>query len=169
MSGFTAVPRWTTNPVPGVGEHKLTIPGELMAALRRLANELAAPLSSVLLAAHAKVLGALSGEREVCTGYAVEAGPPLPCRMTIGHRTWRELVLEAARAESVLGPSGPSFETVFKRTAGCHGELAQGIVLSVAFAGQEGHVLRLRYRTDVLGANCAARIAGYHLTALARI
>ena len=30
-------------------------------------------------------------------------------------------------------------------------------------------VLRLRYRTDVLDADCAARIAGYHLTALALI
>src|SRR2546428_12434279 len=31
----------------------------------------------------------------------------------------------------------------------------------------DGLVLRLRYRTDVLDADCAARIAGYHLTALA--
>ena len=30
-------------------------------------------------------------------------------------------------------------------------------------------MLRLRYRTDVLDADCAARIAGYHLTALALI
>jgi membrane-associated protease RseP (regulator of RpoE activity) len=45
--------------------------------LRRLAEELAVPLRSVLLAAHAKVLAALSGEREVTTGYvAVEAGRP---------------------------------------------------------------------------------------------
>src|SRR5213076_177980 len=29
-----------------------------------------------------------------------------------------------------------------------------------------GFVLRLQYRTEVLGATCAARIAGYHLTAL---
>src|SRR5438128_6896562 len=70
--GFTALPRWRLHPVPGVGEHEAPIPDELMAALRRLAKELAVPLSSVLLTAHAKVLGALSGEREVSTGYAVE-------------------------------------------------------------------------------------------------
>src|SRR6266540_2127230 len=60
--GFTALPRWTLEPVPGVGEHAARIPGELAAALRRLADELAVSLSSVLLTAHAKVLSALSGE-----------------------------------------------------------------------------------------------------------
>src|SRR5204862_7167391 len=79
--GFTAVPRWTTNPVPGIGEHDVRIPDELMAALRRLANDLAVPLSSALLTAHAEVLGALSGELEVGTGYAPERGPTLPCRL----------------------------------------------------------------------------------------
>src|SRR5712691_8364852 len=54
--GFTALPRWTLDPVPGVGEHDATIPDELMAALRLVAIELEVPLSSVLLAAHAKVL-----------------------------------------------------------------------------------------------------------------
>src|SRR5467141_4910761 len=76
--GFAALPRWTLDPVARVGEHVARIPDQLVAALHRLANELAVPLSSVLLAAHAKVLGALSGEREVCTGYSMELGPPLP-------------------------------------------------------------------------------------------
>src|SRR5206468_8804366 len=60
---FTALPRWTCQPMAGVGEHEARIPDELVTALRRLANELAVPLSSVLLTAHAKVLAALSGER----------------------------------------------------------------------------------------------------------
>ena len=50
--GFAAVPRWTLDPTPGVGDHELRIPDELTAALRRLANDLAVSLSSVLLAAH---------------------------------------------------------------------------------------------------------------------
>src|SRR2546427_6087596 len=94
--GFAVLPWWTLDPVPGVGEHEASIPDELMAALRRLANELAVPLSSVLLTAHAKVLGALSGEREVTTGYAVQAGPPLPLRITIEPRSWREVLLQTA-------------------------------------------------------------------------
>src|SRR5919198_2899110 len=132
--GFTALPRWTQEPVPGIGEHDVGIPDELVAALRRLAEELAVPLSSVLLTAHAKVLGALSGEREVCTGYAVKECSPLPCRMTIGGRTWREVLLEIARAEAELlrhkdlpwddlrrelGPlTEPLFESVFELGAG---------------------------------------------------
>src|SRR5712691_8034841 len=131
--GFTAVPRWTLDPVPGVGEREARIPDELVAALRRLADELAVPLSSVLLTAHAKVLGALSGEREVCTGYTMELGPPLPLRMTLGLRSWREVLLDAARAEAELlahrgfpvedlrrelDLSEPPFETVFELGAG---------------------------------------------------
>ena len=50
MSGFTPVPRWTTNPVPGVREHAVRIPDVLMAALRRLAKALKVPLGSVLAA-----------------------------------------------------------------------------------------------------------------------
>src|SRR5204863_3113935 len=98
--GFTALPRWTLEPVPGVGEHEVKIHDELVAALRRLADELAVPLSSVLLTAHAKVLGALSGEREVSTGYAaVEGRAPLLCRMTIQPHSWRAVLLEVRRAE----------------------------------------------------------------------
>jgi len=182
--GFTALPRWTLNPVPGVGEHEATISDELMAALRRLANELAVPLSSVLLTAHAKVLGALSGEREVATGYAVAARSPLLLRMTIRPHSWREVLLETARAElellshrdfpvdvlrRELGLIKPLFDTVFELAAGDGGELAEETVLRVSFVEHDGLVLRLRYKTDVLDGDCAARIAGYHLTALSFI
>src|SRR5919198_2152260 len=182
--GCTALPRWTQEPVPGIGEHDVGIPDELVAALRRLANELAVPLSSVLLTAHAKVLGALSGEREVCTGYALELGSPLPLRMTLGPRSWREVLLDAARTEAELlahrgfpvddlrrelGLSEPPFGTVFALGAGSGGEFPEHTVLRVAFVEREGLVLRLRYKTDVLDADYAARIAGYHRTALALI
>src|SRR5262245_23998077 len=184
MTGMMTVPRWTLNPVPGVGEHEVRIPDKLVAALRRLANDMAVPLSSVLLAAHAKVLGALSGESEVCTGYAAEASSPLPRRVTIGRRTWRDVLMEIAQAESELpshrpfpaddlrselGLTAPLFETVFELAAGGGGELPEGIVLRVAFAEHDGLVLRLRYKTDVLDAQSAARIAGYHVTALALV
>src|SRR5437773_6265111 len=173
VTGFTAVPRWTLNPVPGAGEHKTAIPAELVAALRQLAKELDVPLSSVLLTAHAKVLGTLSGEREVCTGYAANARSPRPLRVTLGPRSWRETLRGTARAESDLvahrDVSEPSFETVFEHPAGDGGELDEGVVLRVAFVEHGGLVLRLRYKTDVLDADCAASIAGYHLTALALI
>src|SRR5437899_2665306 len=183
--GFTVLPRWTLDPVPGRGEHEARIPDELMAALRRLADELAAPLSSVLLTAHVKVLGALSGEREVSSGYAaVEGRSPLLCRMTTEPHSWRAMLLETNRAESELlshkdfavddlrrelGLIKPLFETVFALTAGDGAELAEETVLRAGFVEQDGLVLRLRYRTDVLDADYAARIAGYHVTALALI
>src|SRR5260370_29471587 len=182
--GFTAVRQWTLDPVAGVGEHKARMPDELVAALRRLANDLAVPLSSVLLAAHAKVLGALSGEHEVCTGYAVEGCSPLLLRMTTEPHSWRAMLLETNRAESELlshrgfpvddlrrelGHIKPLFETVFALTAGDGADLAEETVLRVGFVEHDGLVLRLRYKTDVLDADCAARIAGYHVTALALI
>src|SRR6266702_1731875 len=183
--GFTAVPRWTLDPVPGVAEHEAKICNEVVAALRRLADELAVPLSSVLLTAHAKVLGALSGEREVSTGYAaMEGRSPLLCRMTTEPHSWRAMLLETDRAESELlshkdfpvddlrrelGLIKPLFETVFALTAGDGAELAEETVLRVGFEEHDGLVLRLRYKTDALDADCAARIAGYHLTALALI
>src|SRR2546428_6982777 len=80
--GFTALPRWTLEPVPGVGEHEATIPDEVVAALRRLADELAVPFSPVLLTPHAKGLAPLSGEPEGSAGYAARDGnPPLPCQI----------------------------------------------------------------------------------------
>lgn len=183
--GFTAIPRWTLNPVMGVGEHEATIPDDLVAALRRLADELAVPLRSVLLAAHAKVLAALCGEREVTTGYvAVESAQPLPCRLTTEADSWRTLLLDTHRVESrllsykdfpvddlrhELGLSEPWSETMFDPTGDC-GDLAEDTVLWVGISQHSGQlVLRLRYRTDMLDANCAVRIAGYHLTALGLI
>jgi AMP-binding enzyme len=169
ISGFTVVPRWTLKPVQGISEHEVRIPDELMAASRRLANDLAVPLSSVLLAAHAKVLGALSGEHEVCTGYVVAAGPPLPCRLSIEPNSWRALVLESHRAECELGPTKSPFETVFDPAGDADGELGGETVLWVGIRERDGVALRMRYKTDALNAESAARIAGYHLKALALI
>ena len=74
--GSTAIPRWTLSPVAGVGQHAGTIPAGLTAALRQLADETGVPLSSVLLAVHARVLAALSGERDVTTSYLARPGGP---------------------------------------------------------------------------------------------
>jgi amino acid adenylation domain-containing protein len=183
--GSTAIPRWTADPASGIADHEAPIPDLHVAALRRLADELEVPLSSVLLAAHAKVLAALSGETDVTTGYvAVEGGQSLPCRLTTEPGSWRALLLETRRVESELlshryfpvddlrrelDIAAPPFETVFD-PAGDDEELAEGTVLRIGIAREQGRlVARLRYRTDVLDEDAAARIAGYHLTAIARI
>ncbi len=178
--GRTAIPRWTLDPVVGVATHEEAVSDDLVTTLDRLAGELGVPLRSILLAAHARVLAALSGERDVVTGYVAASGSPLPCRLTTGAASWRELLADVRSAESdllahqdvsiddiqrELGVT-PPFETVFGPD-GTGDTLIGDIVLGVGFPRHERRLtLRLRYRTEVLDADAAARIAGYHLTAL---
>ncbi|MFE9452188.1 amino acid adenylation domain-containing protein [Streptomyces sp. NPDC006739] len=180
--GITTVPRWTGEPVPGTAEHEVPAPDDLTEAVRELAERLEVPFTALLLAGHARVLASLSGEREVVTGYAAGArGGPLPCRLTIPPGTWRDLVSAARRAEAdvlahrefpvaelrrELGVAEPSYEVVFGPLGAVEPLLGEG-VLDVRWSERDGRLtLRLGYRTDVLDAVSAARIAGYHLTAL---
>jgi amino acid adenylation domain-containing protein len=180
--GITAIPRWTLHPVPGTASYEAAIPADLSAALGRLARELGVSLSSVLLAAHAKVLAVLSGEQQVTAGYATgPGGPVLPCRLAAGPGSWRALLLTASESEAALlackdfpvadlgrelGVTGPRFETVLDPSGGDL-ELTGDVALRAGIRrGDDGLVLRLRYRTDVLDTASATRIARYHLTAL---
>lgn len=178
--GFTALPRWTSNPLAGVGEHAAAIPAALLTALDQLAAALSVRPATLLLAAHARVLGALSGESAVTVGYAVAGAPPLPLRLSLAAASWCELLWQTVRAESALqthrhfpvdellrelGLGEPLFECVFEGEADEGGRLAAATVLAVGLAPDER--LRLRYRRDALDAEAAARIAGYHLAALA--
>ncbi|HET6393807.1 MAG TPA: amino acid adenylation domain-containing protein [Blastococcus sp.] len=180
--GLTGVPRWTRRPVPGEGRHETVLPADVAAALGRTADALGVPVSSVLLAAHARVLSALAGEHEVVTGYVTGRDPaPLPCRLATGG-SWRELVLTAARAESALLEHSPfpvddlrrelgvpaQFEAVVDPDGAGSG-LPAGAVLGVTLHRSGSWVLDLRYRTDALDPTAAARIAGYHRTALAQL
>ncbi|MFE6774567.1 amino acid adenylation domain-containing protein [Streptomyces sp. NPDC057702] len=183
--GFTAIPRWAPRPVAGVAERVVWVPDELATTLRRRVEEMGVPWEAVLLAAHARVLSALAGEREVGTGYvASSTGPVLPCRVTTAPATWRALVVEAAGVRDGLlahqagalaglggerGPDRALFETeVDPRDVG--GDLAPSTVLRVAARWRGGRLaLRLRYRGDVLDAEYANRVAGYHRSALARL
>ncbi|SFL45787.1 AMP-binding protein [Geodermatophilus ruber] len=182
--GSTTVPRWTREPVLGVAEHAVAVPADVTAAVRGLADELEVPLRAVLLAAHARVLAALAGAPEVTAGVVVAAGGrPLPCRLSTAAGSWRALVREAAHAEAALrthgrfrlddlrgelGVPGPSYETVLD-PAGA-GALVEDVIVRVGVTDR-GDVLalRVRYRTDVLDSGGAARLAGYHVAALARM
>ncbi len=183
--GVTMIPRWTAHPERGVGEIEVEI-SETRTSLHELAGSLKSTPSAVLLAVHARVLAALTGEREVCIGYAPDAGSPLPCRVSLEGKTWRELLLECARVQSELldhrhfpveelrrelGLAALPFETVLDLNEGHEergGALAEGTVVRLAVLDDPAG-LRLRYRTDVLDADAAARIAGYHITALAQL
>src|SRR5262249_37806674 len=152
-------------------------------ALRRLAIEMAVPLRSAMIAAHAKVLGALSGQREIRTGYvAAEGRPALPCRVSPEPRSGRAMILAAHRAESELISHAefplealghdmrlprPPFETVLDPAPVGSAALTEGIVLRIDVLDRGAVTLRFRYRTDVLDRDSVRRIAGYHLRALA--
>ncbi|KUN57738.1 non-ribosomal peptide synthetase [Streptomyces canus] len=175
--GFTAAPRWAKEPMPGTGEHVRRVPGEVTAALRRRARELGVPLTAILLAAHAQVLALLSGDPDVRSGYLAPGRPrPLPFELTAGPGTWRRLVLDARRAEAAAlspGTSTPSREgpeVVFAAGHEVTVPVDGGALLGVWAGEERGRlVLRLRHRTDLLDADCAARVGGYHLAALAAI
>src|SRR3954471_13653037 len=187
--GLTTIPRWTMDPHPGIGQHIVDIPADLVEILCRLADSLKMPLNSVLLAAHAKVLATLAGEKEIVTGYVTAPGrAPLPCRLTIGPFSWRALLASVDRVEremrwqvenagsadplagfQELDPGQPIFESVLDPWDALASP-AESTVLQVAISHDgSGARLRLLYRTDVLDAPAAARVAGYHLSALEAI
>jgi non-ribosomal peptide synthetase component F len=160
----------------------MKLPEELELSLRKRSRELDVSFGSILLTAHAKVLAALSGETEITTGYVPTTGRnALPCRMNIETETWRALLVDVHRIVSALlshrefpvdglkqelDVIGPLFETVFDPT-GSVGNLAGDNVLAVVLRHSGGRTsLRLLYRTDILDAECAARILSYHLAAL---
>jgi amino acid adenylation domain-containing protein len=178
--GATVVPRWTRSPVPGTAEHEIPLPPDSVAALRRLAAGLHVPLRTVLLAAHAAVLAALSGERDVVTAYVPEdGGRLLPCRLATDLPSWRSLIAETHRREALLlahadipvddvaddlGLPVPRFEAVFD-PAGAGG--GPDAVVAVSFPSRGDSLLvRVVHRTDAIDGHCAARIAGYHRRAL---
>lgn len=179
--GHTSLPRWTHQPVAGTAVHGLAVPADLDEALQRLAAQLDVPVGALLLAAHARVLSVLSGEPEVVTGYATD-GAPLPCVLSTEPGTWRELVLDTHAVESALlshrrvdvdglrrelGVVGPTGETVWDPAGATQAALEESTVLRVAAIRHDDSLtLRSTYRTDVLDTEAAARLAGYHLTAL---
>jgi amino acid adenylation domain-containing protein len=216
--GSSTIARWTRDPESGVAEHETAVPGEVAGTLRGLADELGLSLSAVLLAAHAKVLSALTGEAELTTGLVNRpGGSAVPCRLSAAPGSWRALVWRTHRIESAtrelpelpngaldgllgeFGLPGMPFETVFDPTGADSdlddgdlddgdlddgdlddgdlddgdlddGDLDAGTVLRVGVSDREGGLaLRLRYRTEEFDAATAARIAGYHLTALTLI
>ncbi|MGW4852533.1 amino acid adenylation domain-containing protein [Streptomyces sp. NPDC004288] len=177
--GWTPVPRWTTTPVPGVATRTVELPDGADALLRQRADELGVPTSALHLAAHAKVLAALSGEPVVTLARRTAPGRCVPCRVPVAPGTWRDLVGAAARAEEPYGDGegprlhdlpGPTPRSRPRAVFDPDGHGAQpptdaALCLSVGTdAGRP--VLTLSFRTDTLDGDAGARIAAYHLQAL---
>ncbi|MEJ8277544.1 non-ribosomal peptide synthetase [Pseudonocardia spirodelae] len=189
--GATPAPAWTTSPRPGTAVHREPLPRDAVTALAAVTGT---EPGAVLLAAHAAVLAALSGDAEVTAGVPAGAGgPPLPVGLDTA-RTWSALVGAAADALAALrahpapdlhalarelGTAVPSFGTVLDPGADLRGEeIGPGAVARTGARGADapagpalhlsaaGSTLRLTHRLDRLDGAAAARIAGYHVTAL---
>ncbi|MGI9422299.1 MAG: amino acid adenylation domain-containing protein [Hyphomicrobiaceae bacterium] len=174
----TTIPRWTQNPVKGIAAIETMVSDELATALRDYSQAVAIPVQTLFLAAHARVLAALSGELEVTAAYLVdESTRPLPCRLNVEHGSWQTFVMDVDRRERELlshseyylhnfGKCDAAFETVFA-AGGEMRELDANAVLSLAISEQQENLrLHIQYRTEAFDAESANRIAGYHLTAL---
>jgi len=174
----TAIPRWTQDRRPGQGRVEVAVPEGLRQAVRALSRTLDAAPASIWLAAHARVLQALSGETAVTTGCR-DASGTWPCELDPGLGSWRALV-SAARIRQVQAhaglaeephagrpPASAAYEVLLSTDHDDDPELPEGLVLGVSLLDAAGgEALRLRYRRDVLDEDAAVRIAGYHLSAL---
>ncbi|MFI6015647.1 amino acid adenylation domain-containing protein [Streptomyces sp. NPDC051243] len=99
--------------------HRVQVPlHDLLEGLRAVASDAGAPLKSVLLAAHVKVLGRLTPERRFFTGLVTHCRPeapgadrvygthlnPLPFPVDLSATTWRELVRQVRDREIEAWP-----------------------------------------------------------------
>lgn len=139
---FTALPRWPQETaVSGIQAYPIPLSADLSTGLKKLAQQAGAPLKSVLLAAHLRVLSLLSGQTDVTTGVSINGRLEepdgdqalgvfvslLPLRLQLSATTWLDLVQQTFAAERELLPvqryplaaiqqqSGghPLFETAF--------------------------------------------------------
>src|SRR5918999_4777287 len=159
---LTVIPRWVSDPTPGVAGREIVLSKELAASIRRLAAELELPVRTLLLTAHAKVLAALSAQRSVVTGYlSAPWARALSCPLEIEPGTWRSLALGCASSEALLHSDGSAGArsrgipgsaadrtTIFDSTGSGGTELAGGTGpgLRLVLCEQGRLEVQLRYR-----------------------
>jgi amino acid adenylation domain-containing protein len=147
-STFTEIPRWPLEPAINGTERVifkyLPISLFLSRQLKELAKTLGVPIKSVLMAAHCRVLGVLSGNSDILTGYEHSGRPEendgekilglflntLPFRLKMPGGKWADIIRAAYNAEIELLPyrrypmalmkqerkGEPLFEAVFNYT-----------------------------------------------------
>jgi amino acid adenylation domain-containing protein len=164
----TEIPRWTRDPQAGQDQVEVAVPVDLRIAVDTVARAFEVTPGSIWLAVHARVLQALSGETEVSTGY-MNTERTWRCTLDLGQASWRAIVRAAhvRQAQERQLTVGSGYEVVLDVRQNADSELPEGKALGVFLRnGADGEILRLRYRRDVLDADAAVRIVGYHLTSL---
>ncbi len=118
---FTALPprEGPANGKPARQFEQVRFGSELVEDLKSFARLAGVPLKSVLLAAHCKVLGLLSGQSDVTSGLVSNGRPEeadgdralglflntIPFSLNLKDATWLALAQAAADAETALGPA----------------------------------------------------------------
>lgn len=173
------IPRWARQSAAPAGTAELSyaLPVRLAARIRLLGRRSAGGWEAALLSAHTVVLSALSGERALVTGYVPHPGSgaapeaPRARSLEVDAESWRELLTASLR--SAARPVDGAFETVLDLgdpDGAFPAPEHPAVVLTAALRyGDQGPALSLRYRTDVLDAEAAARIAGYYHAALEQL
>ena len=132
------LPRWSS-PARKSGEariRKVPVPiSRAMAEdLKQLANKLAVPLKSVMLAVHLKVLSVVTGEHDILTGLAGNGRPEeldaeevrglyvltSPLRVTLNDGTWADLIRDTFKAEWELLPHRLYPMAALQKSMGMH-------------------------------------------------
>ncbi|MCA9977377.1 MAG: AMP-binding protein, partial [Anaerolineales bacterium] len=113
------LPDWGAAETPvGNLEYRHELSPDLLASLQSAAREIGVPLKSVLLAAHLRVLAAISGQTEVVTGLVTGGRPEtadsdralglflntVPFRQALRGGSWRELAQAVFAAEQEIRP-----------------------------------------------------------------
>ncbi|MET0132710.1 MAG: non-ribosomal peptide synthetase [Kibdelosporangium sp.] len=162
---MTRPPSWTGAGAAARGHagFETVVSAELVAALRVHAF---AGFRDLLLVTHLKVLGALTAEHEVTTGFrAGEGSSVLVRRIDLREKSWRQLA--GTMTEDV---PASEFGTLLD-LSGLDGELpgtpGESLALRVAYSDAGGELrLRVQFHGDVGDSGYAERVAGYHLTSL---
>lgn len=149
---FTKLPRWSGpksgDAVPQKRLHVTPIPASVSDAITRLSQTIDAPVKSLLLAAHVRVLSLLSGLDDVLTGLVFHGRPEvtdgervlglflnsLPFRYRLGDESWRQLVLSVFAAERQMLPHR------WFPMAELQHQLGDDRLFEVAFSVQHFHV-----------------------------
>ncbi|MFJ7902747.1 amino acid adenylation domain-containing protein [Streptomyces sp. NPDC096198] len=170
------IPRWTADEEGARTEvtAELVLPPQLASRLRAVAADGSAPLDAVLLAAHLRVVAALTSDQNPFTGYVPVGGDPgaprsLSVTGVMRHR-WHELVAQAVEGTGRPPARGtvsePRHEAVLD-LSGRDPAPEDTPPLWVCITAHEDCVtVRARSRSDVMTEEHLIRIVGYHGRAL---
>jgi non-ribosomal peptide synthetase component F len=118
-----ALPRWPARLCKGGREQvrgpEIFIPKEVFASLKDLANAIGLPIRTVLLAAHCRVMNALTGQSDIITGLVANGRPQcldgekliglflntIPLRVNLSGGTWHDLIKATFENEQELIPN----------------------------------------------------------------